>query len=281
MWAGVETGGTKTVCAVGSADDLLDRIQFPTGSDPQALVDACVEFFSAYDIAGLGIGSFGPCDLDPASETFGFVLNSPKPGWATADLLGMFTERLWIPAQMTTDVNAAAYAEFLHGAGVAVQSLVYMTIGTGVGAGAVIDGQLLRQSNPPEMGHMLIPLPAGIQDGTCPYHGTCFEGVAAGPSLQARYGKPAHEWDDDDPAWDEVAALVARALHSITCALTPEMIIIGGGVGSRHALQSRVPALLESSLAGYVPTPVVTPPGLGSDSGVVGALAFAQHHIQG
>lgn len=274
MFAGIETGGTKTVCAVGAAGVIEHRTQFPTGSDPVALADRCGEFLSQWPIDAVGVGTFGPCDPDPASPSYGHILGTPKPGWSGADLLGLLGQRIDAPMHMTTDVTAAALGELRHGAGDGLTDLVYLTVGTGVGGGAVVGGRLLHGAQHPEMGHMRLSVsdPRGI----CPYHGDCFEGLASGPAMQARTGRPGQEIDDDDPAWDEQAALVAAGLHNITFVLSPQCIIVGGGVGARTALHRRLPDLLAESVADFVPVPRVVPPGLGPDSGVVGAITLAE-----
>lgn len=279
MYAGIETGGTKTVCAVGENGRIAERIQFPTGDDPDRLIEQCLEFLSGSPVAALGVGTFGPCDPDPASPTYGHILNTPKPGWSGVDLLGRLADGLQVPCAMTTDVNAAALAESRYGAAAGTRNLVYLTIGTGIGGGAVIDGRLVHGALHPEMGHLLLPQSHG--DGLCPFHGNCFEGLASGPALQARLGRPAQDIPDDDPAWQDVADIVASGLHDIVCVLSPQRIVVGGGVGSRQGLHRHISGLLESRLAGYLAAPTVLPPGLGSDSGVLGAIALAQDYSQG
>lgn len=279
MYAGIETGGTKTVCAVGSEGRVFARVQFPTGTDPESLADQCAEFFADHPVSALGLGTFGPCDPDPDSPTYGHILQTPKPGWTGADLLGLLSARIAVPMAMTTDVNAAALGELRYGAGRGLHSLVYITIGTGIGGGAIIRGRLLQAGQHPEMGHMLLPQSTG--PGVCPYHRNCWEGLASGPGMQARSGVPAQDIADDDPAWILEAQIVATALHNITCILGPQRIIIGGGLGSRKALHEHLPALLDESLAGYLPSPSLRVPELGGDAGVVGALTLAQDHRPG
>lgn len=279
MYAGIETGGTKTVCAVGSDGGVFARVQFPTGTDPVALADQCQEFFADHPINALGLGTFGPCDPEPSSPTYGHILATPKPGWRNADLLGLLAQRIHVPIAMTTDVNAAALGELRYGAGRGLHSLVYLTIGTGIGGGAVVRGRLLQGGEHPEMGHMLLPQSNG--PGVCPFHQNCWEGLASGPGMAARVGRPAQDIDDDDPAWDVQAQIVASALHNITCVLGPQRIIIGGGLGSRKGLHDRLPALLAESLAGYRVVPSIRIPELGGDAGVVGALTLGQDHNQG
>ncbi|MEZ5186109.1 MAG: ROK family protein [Candidatus Nanopelagicales bacterium] len=279
MYAGIETGGTKTVCAVGSDGSVAARTQFPTGDDPEVLAGKCAEFFADHEIESVGIGTFGPCDVDPDSLTYGHILETPKPGWAHVDLLGLLQARIAVPMTLTTDVNAAALGELRYGNAQGYNDVVYITVGTGIGGGVVAGGRLSPNRQHPEMGHMLLPQSVG--PGVCPYHGNCFEGLAAGPGMQARAGVPAQDLADDDPAWDVEADIVTAGLHNITLVLAPQCIVIGGGLGSRDALHSRLPGRLTQSLNGYVPLPALRKPGLGSDAGVVGALTLAQDHSQG
>lgn len=188
MFGGIETGGTKTVCAVGADGAVEHRAQFPTGEDADALADRCAEFFAAHPVRSIGVGTFGPCDPDPGSATYGHILNTPKPGWSGVDLLGKLAARVDAPMVLTTDVTAAAIGEQRYGAGRGNQNLVYLTIGTGVGGGAIVDGRVLHGRTHPEMGHILMPDIA--TGGVCPYHGDCFEGLASGPAMAARRADP-------------------------------------------------------------------------------------------
>ncbi len=280
MFAGIETGGTKTVCAVGSPDEIVARTQVPTGADPQHLIAACAEFIGRYPVEGLGLGSFGPFDTDPDSPKFGHVTTTPKPGWADADIVGQLQRLLPdVPIAITLDVSAAALGELHYGAGRGVSSMVYVTIGTGIGAGVVVDGRLATTTRHPEAGHMLIPT-AGLS-GICPYHSDCLEGLASGPALAARAGRPAQDLPDDHPVWGEQASLVARGLHNLALTYMPQRVVMGGGVGSREVLHRLVPALWRESLAGYMPVPDLRSPELGTDAGVIGALRLARDHSQG
>lgn len=273
MYGGIETGGTKTVCAIGSTGTLRSRVQFPTGDDPRALAAKCGEFFADADIDGLGVGTFGPCDPHPDSPTYGHILATPKPGWADVDLLGLLAREVNAPTVMTTDVTAAALGEAHYGAGRGFTDLVYITIGTGIGGGVITAGGALHGAQHPEVGHMLLPFDL---PGVCPFHLNCWEGLASGPALGARLGFPAERLTDDDPAWDTEAEIVAAGLHNLTMTLSPQLFILGGGVGSRHALHTRLPALLEQSLAGYRPAPEIRVPGLGADAGAIGAVTLAE-----
>ncbi len=269
MFGGIETGGTKTVCAVGADGAVEHRAQFPTGEDADALADRCAEFFAAHPVRSIGVGTFGPCDPDPGSATYGHILNTPKPGWSGVDLLGKLAARVDAPMVLTTDVTAAAIGEQRYGAGRGNQNLVYLTIGTGVGGGAIVDGRVLHGRTHPEMGHILMPDIA--TGGVCPYHGDCFEGLASGPAMAAREGRPAQEIPDDDPAWDPGVSdrRCGSALHHLHTQLLSRCIIVGGGLGSRSALHTlpRNHQPLTGRLRAC--TIKLAAPGLGADAGVI------------
>lgn len=298
LLGGIEFGGTKTVCVVGGRGQVEHEIRFPTGDRPEATVRMCAQFFADHGpIAALGIGSFGPCDPDPGSPTFGFVTTTPKPGWTQVDLLGALTQRLGgIAYGFDTDVNAAALGEVEHGAGRGLHSLVYLTIGTGVGGGAVVDGRLVHGLVHPEMGHLRVPRSESerrLFAGVCPYHGDCFEGVGAGPALAARWGSPAQDIGPHDdrfgPMWDLEADYLAATLHAIVCILSPQRIVLGGGVGEQQPLVQRVRPRLQASLTGYIHHPAileqideyVVPPALGNRAGGIGALELAFRALSG
>ena len=298
LLGGIEFGGTKTVCVVGGPGRLQQEARFPTGDDPDAAVERCVRFFTTHGpIAALGIGSFGPCDPNPDSATFGFVTTTPKPGWGSYDLLGALIAGLpGVPCAFDTDVNVAALGELVHGAGRGLSTLVYLTIGTGVGGGIIVDGRLVHGLVHPEVGHILVPRPESERrtfGGVCPYHGDCLEGIAAGPALAARWGSPAQDIGPDDERfsamWELEARYTAAALHAIVCTVSPERIIVGGGVGGHEHHLSRLRPRLLDSLAGYVGHPwlidgidsYVVPPGLGSRSGGIGAIELAARALAG
>lgn len=273
MFGGIETGGTKTVCATGRDGTLTERAEFPTGDDPLALTARIAGFFAGSGIEALGVGTFGPCDPDPQSPTYGWLLDTPKPGWSRVDLLGLLGAQIDVPMTMTTDVGAAAVGELRYGAGQGIADLVYLTIGTGVGGGVISDGRLIHGDQHPEVGHMLLPF-AG--PGVCPFHANCWEGLASGPAFAHRLGHPAALLADDDPAWEEQARITTAGLHNLACALSPQVFIIGGGVGSRAGLHRLLPGYLEESLAGYIRPPGIAVPALGPDAGVIGALTVAE-----
>ncbi len=294
---GVEFGGTKTVCVIGRPGVVEYEERFPTGT-PDQVIEACAAFFAAHGpVDAIGLGAFGPCDPDPTSPTYGWITTTPKPGWRDVDLVGGLRARLGeLPIAFDTDVNVAALGELAHGAGQGLTSLVYLTIGTGVGGGAVLDGRLVHGLVHPEMGHMRLPRPEAERlafAGVCPFHGDCFEGVGAGPALAARWGAPAQDVGPDDPRFDALwnleADYLAAFLHAVVCVLSPQRIVVGGGVGAQPVLLERVRPRLQASLAGYVASPAildaideyVVPPALGAQSGGIGALELAARALRG
>ncbi len=291
---GIEMGGTKMVCAVSrTGTDVLEEIRYPTGADPEAALGTAVDFFQQMgaqhgSVDAVGVAAFGPCDPNPASPTYGYITTTPKPGWRSADVLGVLRAGLpGVTLGFDTDVNAAALGELNHGSGQGLESLVYLTIGTGIGGGGVVAGRLIHGLLHPEMGHM--PIPRSPQEkaafaGVCPYHGDCLEGVAAGPAIGARWGIPGQELPADHPAWDLEADYLATALATFVCVLSPQRIVLGGGVGLVPHLLQRVRVRLVEVLAGYVDVPAITSgaaeyvvnPALGNQAGVVGAFSLVE-----
>lgn len=273
-FGGIETGGTKTVVAVGDPDQLVALEQFATGDDPGATLQQAAAFLLGHGpLAAVGVASFGPCDPDPASATYGQVTTTPKPGWAGTDVLGgLRSAGIAAPLAFDTDVNAAALAEW-RADGASARCLLYVTVGTGIGGGAVLDGRRLHGAVHPEMGHQRIP--GAPDEGVCPYHGTCWEGVAAGPAIAAREGRPASDLPGGHPAWEAEAALLATGLANLALVLSCDRIVLGGGIGGRRHLHALVRPLLADAIAGYIPLPALVPPSLGPESGVRGALALA------
>lgn len=291
----IETGGTKIVCAVGTGVDdvrVLDR--FPTTTDPVQTIERAVETILAggsSDLSAIGVGSFGPCDPDPTSPTFGRILATPKPGWADTDVVGTIRAALAargvaVPIAFDTDVNAALVGEMRAGAARESTAAIYVTIGTGIGGGAALDGTIVHGQRHPEMGHIRVPRQTGeLPDfaGVCPFHGDCWEGLASGPALAARWQLPGPDLADDHPAWDLEARYVAAGLHALACVLSPQVIVVGGGVGLHPVLLQRVRPILRESLAGYLDlsdhdeglTSYVVPAGLPDLSGVTGAICLA------
>ncbi len=286
-YGGIEAGGTKFVCAVGRGpDDLRDETRFPTTTPAETLCRA-IDFFRGHGpVSAVGIASFGPVDPNPASRTFGYITSTPKPGWAHVDFAGTVERALQVPVGFDTDVNAAVLAEHRWGAAQGLDLAIYLTIGTGIGGGLVVNGQLAHGLVHPEMGHIPIPhdWQADPYAGFCPYHGDCFEGLAAGPAIERRWGMRGEQLPLDHSAWNLEAHYLALALHALVCTLSPRRVIIGGGVMQQPQLLPLVQRKTQESLNGYVRAPEITerietfivPPALGKRAGVLGAIALAE-----
>jgi fructokinase len=275
VFGGIEAGGTKFVCGVGTGPDDLLTTQIPTGS-PEATVAEAVAWIgekSAGRLNAVGIGSFGPVDLNG-----GYITSTPKAAWRNYHLAGAIGRGLGVPVRFDTDVNAAVLGEARWGAARGISNCLYLTIGTGIGGGAIVRGQILHGLTHPEMGHIRIPHDSVADPfaGGCPYHGDCLEGLASGPAIQARWGMPGWDLPRDHPAWVLEARYLALGIANLVCTLSPERILIGGGVMRQTQLYEMVRREVERILAGYVEKlPLITPPGLGEFAGVLGALALA------
>ena len=286
LLGGVEAGGTKFVCAVGRASgDIVDLESFPTTTPGETLARTAA-FFRKHlpHLAAVGIGSFGPVDPHPSSSTYGYITSTPKSGWANTDFAGSLQRELVVPVGFDTDVNAAALGEHRWGAARGLDTFVYLTIGTGIGGGGLMGGKRMRGLVHPEMGHIRLPRAAGDDFvGACPFHGDCLEGMASGPALRKRTGRQAEDLPENDPAWGFEAHYLAHALANITCILSPQRMILGGGVMHQRHLFPRIRDELVSILAGYIQAPeiladaasYVVPPELDDRAGVLGALALA------
>jgi len=296
----IEAGGTKFVCGLFDAGisgqakpALIDRLSVPTTS-PQETLNASLKFFtSAAQAHGvgkpelIGIGSFGPVDLKPASPTWGYITSTPKSGWQNAQVAGFFREKLGIPVAFDTDVAAAAYGEYLWGAAKGLKDFIYMTIGTGIGGGVFSNSDLVHGLTHPELGHIKLQRePGDDYEGFCSYHHDCFEGMASGPAIGARWKRKAEELESDHEAWELEARYLAQAFADYTFVLSPERILMGGGVGLRPGLAERVAVLVGEALGGYIHVlddPVrlrdyIVRPLLGHDAGLYGAAALALRH---
>jgi fructokinase len=286
VFGGVETGGTKWKCAIGTGpDDLRAAETIPT-TTPEETIDRVIAFFErGGPVDAIGIGSFGPLDRKPSSPTWGYVTTTPKPGWAHTAVGPELRSRLAVPVVFDTDVNAAALGEHRWGAAQGLDTFCYVTVGTGIGGGGMVGGKLLHGLVHPEFGHMRIPHD-GEKDpfpGVCPYHGDCWEGLASGLAMEARWGVSPTELDGGEP-WRLEARYLALGLVGVVCVLSPERIVIGGGIMSRDGLLGQVQREIVSLLNGYVESAdvregisgYVTLPALGSRSGVLGAIALAQ-----
>ena len=282
----LEAGGTKMVLSVGNENnELLEQTSIPTET-PAKTIPAMVEWFKSKDIIALGIGSFGPVDLNPKSQTYGYITSTPKQGWTNQPLLPTLQESLHVPTMIDTDVNAAALAEWKLGAAQGLNSCVYVTVGTGIGAGLVIEGKLVHGLVHPELGHMLLRQEAKdpAPDGFCPYHKGCLEGLAAGPAIEKRWGRKGYELPEDHEAWDLEAAYLAQMCVNMICAFSPEKIILGGGVMQQKQLFPLIRRKTLDLLNAYIQADeilddidqYITEPGLGTKSGATGALLLAR-----
>lgn len=289
MFGGIEAGGTKFVLAVGTGpDDLHDVTSIPTEA-PDTTLPRAVAYFEERDVEAVGIAAFGPVDLDRSSDTYGSITSTPKPGWRDTDVLGVVARDLDVPVGFDTDVNGAALGEQRWGAAQGLDTFVYVTVGTGVGAGGVTGGEPLHGLLHPEMGHLLVRRhPDDTFAGSCPFHGDCLEGLAAGPALQQRWGRPAAELDADLAAAVEMEAwYLAQLAVTATYVVSPQRIVWGGGVMNLAGLAERMRERTVELLAGYLEVPAITEhtddylvrPGLGDHAGVLGAIALAQDAV--
>ncbi|HLY61736.1 MAG TPA: ROK family protein [Terriglobia bacterium] len=295
MFGAIEAGGSKFVCAVGtSPTDLFSRIEFPTHS-PAETLGQVAEYFEIQakrePLQAIGIASFGPVELDPTSPQFGFITTTPKAGWQNVDLVGTFRKKFNVPIAFETDVNAAALGEQRWGAAQGLDTLVYVTAGTGIGGGGLVAGRLMHGALHPEMGHMIIahdwkadPFP-----GVCPFHGDCWEGLASGPAIEARWGAKAEFLLNDHHSWQLEAHYMALGVANLIYVLSPQRIILGGGVMRQNGLFPLIRRETVELLNGYIQANRITedidnyviPPRLGSNAGVLGALALAEAAAKG
>jgi fructokinase len=288
MFGGIEAGGTKFVCGIGTGPDDLQTVQIATTS-PEETIGKAVAFFreqSGRRLDAMGIGSFGPVDLHPTSPAYGHITSTPKPGWRNCDLAGVVRRALAVPVGFDTDVNAAALGEARWGAAQGLSDFLYLTVGTGIGGGAIVHGRVLHGLLHPEMGHIRIPhdLAEDPYRGCCPYHGDCLEGLASGPAIAARWGVPASDLPPGHPAWALEARYLALALGAWVCTLSPKRIVLGGGVMQQSHLFDLIRTELARLLNGYIQVrelgdgldQFVIPPRLGSRAGILGALVLAE-----
>lgn len=286
LYGGIEAGGTKFVCAVGTSPTDLRQVRFPT-TTPDETIQRVIDFFRAQEpVAAIGIGSFGPIDIHRTSKTWGYITTTPKPGWANIDLAGVIARALNVPVEFDTDVNAAALGEHRWGAAQGLDSFIYLTIGTGIGGGGLVDGKLLHGLIHPEMGHIRLPHDWARDSfpGICPFHGDCFEGLASGPALEKRWGQRGETLPAHHPAWELEAHYIALALANYVCVLSPQRIILGGGVMEQGQLISLIRTEVQRVLNGYVQAneilnrinEYIISPGLGKRAGVLGAIALAE-----
>ena len=287
VFGGIEAGGTKFVCGLGTCPDDLEVHSFPTVA-PAETIRQAIEFFRAKAgsrLTALGIASFGPIDLDPKSSTYGYITTTPKAAWRNFNLVGTLANALAVPVAFETDVNAAAFAEAKWGAARDVEDSVYITVGTGIGGGVVVKGNAIHGLSHPEIGHLRVPHDANKDPftGSCPFHGDCLEGLASGPALSQRWGQPAENLPVAHPAWELEAHYLASALSTLIFTVSPQRVILGGGVMQQEALFPLIRRNVVRLMNGYVAKPqlnedidhYIVPPELGRHSGVLGAILLA------
>ncbi|MFT8321700.1 MAG: ROK family protein [Bacillus sp. (in: firmicutes)] len=285
LFGAIEAGGTKFVCAVGYANgEIKDKVSIPT-TTPDETMPEVLAFFQKHQVEAIGIGSFGPIDVNKKSGTYGNITTTPKLAWKDYPLLETVKKAFSVPVEFNTDVNAAALGEAILGAAKGVDSCLYITIGTGIGAGAYIQGELLQGLTHPEMGHILVRRhPEDTFTGRCPYHGDCLEGLASGPAIEARWGTSAKHLSEKEEVWDIEGYYIAQALMQYILILSPERIILGGGVMNQSHVFSAIYKYLQEFLNGYLAFPelssnmaeYIVKPGLGDQAGITGAILLAK-----
>ena len=284
----LEAGGTKMVVAIGNEQgEIFDRLSIPT-RDPEITMPELVDYFKSSKVDALGIGCFGPIDLNRESATYGYITSTPKLPWRNYNIVGTFSEALQVPIGFDTDVNASAIGEATWGSTKDVKNSIYITIGTGVGVGVIIDGKPLHGMLHPEAGHILLAKhPEDNFKGTSPYHENCLEGLAAGPAIEARYGKKAHELSNQVEVWVLEGYYIAQALVNYILTLSPQRIILGGGVMHQEQLMPIIHREVLRMLNGYILTPqlqdiekYITLPQLNDNQGIMGCIRLALNEIK-
>lgn len=284
----LEAGGTKMVCAIGNEKgEIFEKISIPTKT-PETTMPEMIQWFKAKKIEALGIGCFGPIDPDKDSPTYGYITSTPKLAWKDYNIVGAFEEQLCCPVGFDTDVNGSALGEVTFGQAKGKKNIVYLTVGTGVGAGVYAEGKLLHGMLHPEAGHILMRRREDDHyEGKCPYHKTCLEGLAAGPAIEERWGKKGIELQDRDEVWDLEAYYLAQALTDYILILAPQLIILGGGVMHQEQLFTRIRSYVKEMLNGYIKTKeledidhYIVPASLHDDQGIMGALELGRRAFE-
>jgi fructokinase len=295
LFGGIEAGGTKFACGVGTGpENLRARLEIPTTS-PAETISRLVAFFQEQcrrePISAVGIASFGPIDLHPRSPHFCFITSTPKSGWQNTDLVGPVRRAPGVPIAFDTDVNGAALSEGKWGSARKLDTFVYLTVGTGIGGGGVIEGRLIHGALHPEMGHMRVAHDWGEDPfpGVCPFHGDCWEGLSTGPAIEARWGRKPEQLPPDHQAWPLEAHYLAMGVMNLICVISPQRIILGGGVMRQAGLFGLVRRKTVGLINRYVQIKEITdhideyivPPQLGGGAGILGAIALAQKAMEG
>jgi fructokinase len=289
VYGGIETGGTKCVCAIGTTPDNLVKTQFAT-TTPDESIKKAIGFFksnsSLKQLTAIGIASFGPLDLNLRSPTYGYITTTPKDSWSNIDIVEKIRSQLNVPVSIDTDVNGAALGEQVWGAAQGLDTFIYLTVGTGIGGGGMVNGGLMHGLLHPEMGHIRIPhdWQKDPYRGCCPYHGDCLEGLASGKSIELRWRQSPEKLPPDHPAWELGASYLALAINNFICTISPQRIIIGGGLMKNPGLMPAIRRKVLDNLNGYVSAEAImkdmehyiVTPALGDLAGVIGALELAK-----
>nr|WP_297707941.1 ROK family protein [uncultured Butyrivibrio sp.] len=283
MYGALEAGGTKMVCAVGDENGrILEQISIPT-STPDDTMPKILDYFKTKDICAIGIACFGPIDLDKKSNTYGYITSTPKTEWKNFNIVGCVRGALHIPVGFDTDVNGSLLGEITYGCAKGLTDAIYLTIGTGIGGGVMTNGKLLHGMLHPELGHIIIGKRADDKgECVCPFHDSCFEGLAAGPSIEKRWGRKAKELSDDPKVWELEADYIGTALVNFCMTLSPQKIILGGGVMHQMQLFPLIRDVFKKKMAGYINTKTlenletyIVPASLNDDQGIMGAIKLA------
>ncbi len=283
LFGALEAGGTKMVCAVGDENGrIIEQKSIPT-TTPDETMDLIAEYFKDKDIKAIGVACFGPIDLDKTSETYGYITSTPKTAWKNYDIVGRIKKDLGIPVGFDTDVNGSLLGEITYGCAKGLSDAIYLTIGTGIGGGVMTNGKLLHGMLHPELGHIRIGKRAD-DNGTsvCPFHDDCLEGLASGPSIESRWGKKAIELKDDSKVWELEAEYIGNALVNYCMTLSPQKIILGGGVMHQTQLFPLIRKSFKERMNGYINTKTlenldeyIVPASLNDDQGIMGAIKLA------
>ena len=293
LYGALEAGGTKMICAVGNEDgQILDQVSIPT-STPEETMPAVIEYFKAKvspelaeedRLSALGIACFGPVDVRKNSKTYGNILYTPKIAWRNFPMVKTMKDALNIPVGFDTDVNGSLLGEVTWGCAQGLTDAVYFTIGTGIGMGAMSGGNLIHGMLHPEAGHIAMSvIPGDEYKGHCPSHGACFEGMASGPAIEERWGKKGSELSDNPEVWELEAKYIAQAMTAVTYMLSPQKIILGGGVMSQSQLFPMIRKYVTEYINGYIDTKelrninsYITPAALNGNQGIMGAIKLAE-----
>lgn len=285
MYGSIELGGTKIRCAIFDEDGkIIKEIRIKT-EDPNKNLEQASDFFKAENIKAIGVGAFGPIDLDKDSKNYGYILSTPKKLWRNFDLVGNLKKNLDIPIRLTTDVGASGIGEFFLGAAKNKKSSLYLTIGTGIGGSFIIDGKIVQGFSHPEMGH--IEISREVDDNfksVCDYHNSCFEGLCSGPAIEKRAGSKAEELEIDDPAFLITARYISKALYTYTAILRPDIIIIGGGVANKEGMIERIRKEFNKIKGEYLVLPnseeYIVFPNLENEAGLIGGYILAKEEYE-